>query len=328
MLSVASVRSASGAAGYFAKDDYYTVDDSSEVSAWGGEGASDLGLSGEVAKDAFEGILNGILPSGEGVAQVENRRSGVDLTFSAPKSVSLLAYVTGDKRILGENGANMKAVARAMAWVEKNLAEGRKDVEGRKVPVQTGNLVFALFQHDTSRALDPQAHVHAVIANLTKMPDGKWQALHADKIWSNNTVIGSIYHAFLREEMEKLGYRLELKGKHGTFEVAGVPKAVLEAFSQRREAILEKAAELGITSPKGRDSVTTNTRDPKLNVEDRDGLRREWIEKAAALGFDGKALLEAALARSEQREPGSALERGYRAVSEALTNAWEKLGDV
>jgi conjugative relaxase-like TrwC/TraI family protein len=328
VLSVASVRSASGAAGYFAKDDYYTVDDSSEVSAWGGEGASDLGLSGEVAKDAFEGILNGILPSGEGVAQVENRRSGVDLTFSAPKSVSLLAYVTGDKRILGENGANMKAVARAMAWVEKNLAEGRKDVEGRKVPVQTGNLVFALFQHDTSRALDPQAHVHAVIANLTKMPDGKWQALHADKIWSNNTVIGSIYHAFLREEMEKLGYRLELKGKHGTFEVAGVPKAVLEAFSQRREAILEKAAELGITSPKGRDSVTTNTRDPKLNVEDRDGLRREWIEKAAALGFDGKALLEAALARSEQREPGSALERGYRAVSEALTNAWEKLGDI
>ena len=328
MLSVASVRSASGAAGYFAKDDYYTVYDSSEVSAWGGEGASDLGLSGEVAKDAFEGILNGILPSGEGVAQVENRRSGVDLTFSAPKSVSLLAYVTGDKRILGENGANMKAVARAMAWVEKNLAEGRKDVEGRKVPVQTGNLVFALFQHDTSRALDPQAHVHAVIANLTKMPDGKWQALHADKIWSNNTVIGSIYHAFLREEMEKLGYRLELKGKHGTFEVAGVPKAVLEAFSQRREAILEKAAELGITSPKGRDSVTTNTRDPKLNVEDRDGLRREWIEKAAALGFDGKALLEAALARSEQREPGSALERGYRAVSEALTNAWEKLGDI
>jgi conjugative relaxase-like TrwC/TraI family protein len=328
VLSVASVRSASGAAGYFAKDDYYTIDDGSEVSAWAGEGAADLGLSSEVAKDAFEGILNGILPSGEGVAQVENRRSGVDLTFSAPKSVSLLAYVTGDKRILGENGANMKAVARAMAWVEKNLAEGRKDAEGRKVPVQTGNLVFALFQHDTSRALDPQAHVHAVIANLTKMPNGKWQALHADKIWSNNTVIGSIYHAFLREEMEKLGYQVELKGKHGTFEVAGVPKTVLDAFSQRREAILEKAAELGITSPKGRDSVTTNTRDPKLNVEDRDGLRREWIEKAAALGFDGKALLEAALARSEQREPGSALERGYRAVSEALTSAWDKLGDV
>ena len=160
------------------------------------------------------------------------------------------------------------------------------------------------------------------------MPDGKWQALHADKIWSNNTVIGSIYHAFLREEIEKLGYQVELKGKHGTFEVAGVPKAVLEAFSQRREAILEKAAELGITSPKGRDGVTTNTRDPKLNVEDREGLQRDWIEKAAALGFDGKALLDAALARSQERAPGSALERGYRAVTDAVASAWDKLGGV
>ncbi|PZQ78686.1 MAG: AAA family ATPase, partial [Ancylobacter novellus] len=287
MLSVASVRSASGAAGYFAKDDYYTVEGSSEISAWGGEGSAALGLSGEVSKEAFEGVLNGILPGGEAVAQVENRRAGVDLTFSAPKSVSVLAYVAGDKRILGPDGANMKAVTRAMAWVESNLAEGRKDIEGRKVPMRSGNLVYALFQHDTSRALDPQAHVHAVIANLTKMPDGKWQALHADKIWSNNSVIGSIYHAFLREELEKLGYQVELKGKHGTFEIAGVPKPVLDAFSQRREAILEKAAELGIVSAKGRDGVTTNTRDPKLNVEDREALRQAWIDKAAALGFDG-----------------------------------------
>ncbi len=240
MLSVASVRSASGAAGYFAKDDYYTVDDSSEVSAWGGEGASDLGLSGEVAKDAFEGILNGILPSGEGVAQVENRRSGVDLTFSAPKSVSLLAYVTGDKRILGENGANMKAVARAMAWVEKNLAEGRKDVEGRKVPVQTGNLVFALFQHDTSRALDPQAHVHAVIANLTKMPDGKWQALHADKIWSNNTVIGSIYHAFLREEMEKRAAQFEYSLRLATGTLDPTPGSCAPVDGQTAAHVLQR----------------------------------------------------------------------------------------
>lgn len=328
MLSVASVRSASGAAGYFAKDDYYTVEGSSEVSVWAGEGSAELGLSGEVSKDAFEGVLNGILPNGEAVAQVDNRRAGVDLTFSAPKSVSVLAYVAGDKRILGPDGANMMAVTRAMAWVESNLAEGRKDVEGRKVPVRSGNLVYALFQHDTSRALDPQAHVHAVIANLTRMPDGKWQALHADKIWSNNSVIGSIYHAFLREELEKLGYQVELKGKHGTFEIAGVPKPVLDAFSQRREAILEKAAELGISSPKGRDGVTTNTRDPKLNVEDREALRQDWIDKAAALEFDGKSLLDAALARSAQRDPGSALERGYRAVSDAVSAAWDKLGSV
>ncbi|HEX7855029.1 MAG TPA: MobF family relaxase [Sphingobium sp.] len=327
MLSVASVRSASGAANYFAKDDfkdnYYTADGSAEQSAWGGEGAETLGLEGEVTKQAFEEILGGTLPTGEGVAQVENRRNGVDLTFSAPKSLSLMAYVAGDKRVLA---ANMAAVQKTMAWVEKNLAEGRKDVEGRKVPVQTGNLVYALFQHDTSRALDPQAHVHAVIANLTRMPDGKWQALHADKIWSSNTTIGAIYHAYLRAGLEKLGYSVELKGKHGTFEILGVPKSVIEAFSQRREAILEKAAELGIVSAKGRDGITTNTRDPKLNVEDRDGLLKDWIEKAAALGFDGKGLLASAEARSGQSAADSRLERGFRAVSEAISGAREVVG--
>jgi len=315
MLSVAAVRSASGAANYFAKDDYYTAEGSSEVTAWSGEGAETLGLSAEVTKDAFEGVLNGVLPSGEAVAQVENRRSGVDLTFSMPKSASVMAYVAGDKRVLA---ANMAAVQKTMAWVEKNLAEGRKDIEGRKVPVQTGNLVYALFQHDTSRALDPQGHVHAVIANLTRMPDGKWQALHADKIWSRNSVIGSIYHAHLRGELEKLGYQIDLKGKHGTFEISGVPKSVVGEFSQRREDILERATRLGITSPEGLREITKRSRDPKLNVEERNALKDSWIDRAKGLGFDGKHLIAAAEARAGLSQSDSPLERGYRAITAAI----------
>ena len=100
MLSVAGVSYTSEAENYFAKDDYYTVEGSSEISLWAGEGSEDLGLSGEVSKDAFEGVLSGILPSGEAVAQVENRRAGYDLTFSMPKSASIMAYVAGDKRVL------------------------------------------------------------------------------------------------------------------------------------------------------------------------------------------------------------------------------------
>ncbi len=208
-------------------------------------GAEAAGLTGDVGKADLERTLNGELPSGDKVGQVENRRAGIDLTFSAPKSVSLMAYVAGDKRILGKDGAHMTAVRQTMAWVEKNLAQGRKDIDGRKVPIASGNLTYGLFQHDTSRALDPQAHIHAVIANMTRMPDGKWQALHADKIWASNTVIGSIYHAYLRSEMEKLGYKVEATGKHGTFEIAGVPKDVIDAFSQRRTDILATAEGLG-----------------------------------------------------------------------------------
>lgn len=323
MHSVASVRSASGAANYFAKDDYYTVEGSAEVSEWGGEGAAALGLEGEVTKEAFENILNGILPDGEKVGQVPNRRAGDDMTFSMPKSMSVMAYVAGDKRLLA---ANMDAVKKTMKWVEANLAEGRKDVDGRKVPHQTGNLVYALFEHDTSRALDPQGHIHAVVANLTRMAGGAWHALRNDEIRKNNTVIGSIYHAFLKENAEKLGYLTVPSGKHGTFELHGVPRKVIEAFSQRSQEIREKAAELGITSHAGRDAVTTNTRDPKLNVEDRAALHESWREKAAALGFTGKDLLDASMARAGRLEIMAPLERGIRAVSDAIGAAVEKIG--
>ncbi len=336
MHSIASVKSASGAANYFAKDDfvageYYTDEKAGDVSMWGGEGAAAVGLTGAVAKETFAKVLSGELPSGDKVDVREGRRPGFDLTFSAPKSVSVMAYIAGDKRILGPDGAQTKAVQQTMAWVEKNIAAGRITKDGKTETVKTGNLVYALFQHDTSRALDPQAHIHAIVANMTQMPDGKWQALDAQKLWASNTVIGSIYHSFLRNELEKLGYQTRMDGKHGTFEIVGVPKAVLEVFSQRREQIMEKAAELGIVSPKGRDGVTVNTRDPKLNVEDRDGLVLDWMAKAAEQGFDGKKLLEGALqnaAKQEQRDNSGPLGRSYVAIAEAVAVAMDTVSGL
>lgn len=326
MLSVASVRSASGAAKYFIKDDfvsgdYYTDEKAGEVSLWGGAGAAQAGLTGAVTQAAFADMLEGRLPDGMAVDDRINRRAGVDLTFSAPKSVSIMAYIAGDKRILGPDGAHTAAVQKTMAWVEKNLAQARKTVEGKTTAVNTGNLVYALFQHDTSRALDPQAHIHAIIANMTKGPDGEWQALHADRIWSSNSVIGAIYHAYLRAELGELGYQTELTGKHGTFEIVGVPRNVIDANSQRRADILAAAERLGIKSTQGLREVTSRTRDPKLNIKDREGLLQQWIDRAAELGFDGKDLLEAALLASRPREDMGVFERGRETIGDAVRTA-------
>ncbi|SLK09185.1 MobF family relaxase [Novosphingobium mathurense] len=296
MLSVATVKSAGGAAAYFGKDDYYTSEHSSELSAWAGKGAEVLGLSGEVTSAAFEAILNGELPDGTKVNQVANRQVGTDLTFSMPKSASVMAYVAGDKRILE---AHLAAVKATMKWVEKTLAETRDYSRNRNgEPVKTGNLTYAIFQHDTSRKLDPQGHLHVVVAAITQTKDGKWQALWNSPLWKNNTLIGAAYHARMREELGKLGYQTEITGKHGQFEIKGVPANVLEAFSQRREEILAKAAQIGVSSPKGQDKVVVNTRDAKLNVEDRSALRKEWQATAAKIGFDGKDLIASALERS------------------------------
>ncbi|MCX6976237.1 MAG: conjugative relaxase, partial [Verrucomicrobia bacterium] len=268
-------------------------------------------------KEDFEKILNGEMPDGEKVGQVEGRRLGVDLTFSMPKSASVMAYVACDTRVLT---AHMNAVKATMGWVEKTFAEGRTYDQSRSGDaVRTGNLVYALFQHDTSRALDPQGHVHAVIANLTRLPNGQWQSLWNGEIWRNNTVTSSVYHAALRDALTKLGYQVELQGKHGTFEIAGVPKAIREAFSQRREAILEKATELGTLTPKGMDKITTNTRDAKTNVKDREVLRDSWIDKAEVLGWSPQPLIEEAKQR-EAHQPGL-IERGIIAIETTFRDA-------
>jgi conjugative relaxase-like TrwC/TraI family protein len=296
MHSIASVRSAGGAASYFAKDDYYTAEHSSEATGWAGKGAEELGLSGDVSKEDFENILNGKLPDGTLVNQTANRRTGIDLTFSMPKSASVMAYIAGDKRILE---AHMTAVKSTMSWVEKTMAEARDYSRSKNgEPVRTGNLVYALFEHDTSRKLDPQGHIHVVIAAITKTAAGKWQGLWNGQLWKNNTTIGSAYHAAFRQELGKLGYETEQTGKHGQFEIKGVPKEVIQEFSKRREEIVAKAKEIGVTTPQGQDRVVVNTRDAKLEVEDRAKLGESWAARSAALGFDGKALLNEALGRT------------------------------
>lgn len=120
MLSVANVRTAGGAANYFAADNYYTRADADRSGAWFGKGAEELGLSGAVDAKTFEAVLKGFLPDGSRVGS-DNRvhRAGTDLTFSMPKSWSLLALVGGDTRILDAYGA---AVRETLAWAEKNLA--------------------------------------------------------------------------------------------------------------------------------------------------------------------------------------------------------------
>src|SRR3546814_21113719 len=112
-------------------------------------------------------------------------------------------------------------------------------VDGKDVAVRTGNLVYALFPHDTSRATDPQSHIHAVIANLTRLPerfrnpdqvdqktgevtsDDGWRAWHNGAMYRASAVLSSMANAILREKLEGLGYKTEVTGKHGAFEVLG-----------------------------------------------------------------------------------------------------------
>ncbi|UAJ12402.1 MobF family relaxase [Polymorphobacter megasporae] len=319
MISAASVGGAGAAGSYYTRDNSYSAEDLEQSSQWLGAGAQTAGLVGSVSIDTFTEVLKGRLPDGRviGNGQTGSHRAGMDLTFSAPKSLSMLAYVGGDTRLLD---ANMAAVKATLAWAEKHLAEARTGAGGANV-VKTGNLIVALFQHDTSRNLDPQAHVHAVIANATQTADGKWHALHNDKLWSNNTLLGSIYHAYLREGVTKLGYAIGSIGKHGSFEIAGVDRNAVEAFSTRRAEILAAAAEvLDYQSPAGLEQVALRTRAEKADIADRGELLQTWQDRAAANGIDLTPVVEAArtaaAAAAEQPSAWTKLVAGTRLISE------------
>jgi conjugative relaxase-like TrwC/TraI family protein len=116
-----------------------------------------------------------------------------------------------------------------------------------QIVVPTGKLAYALFTHDVSRELDLQLHTHNVIANATLRPDGEWRALHNGKIWSANMLIGAIYHNELRHAVEALGYGISGGGKNCTFEIAGIDRQTIEAWSIRHQQIREIADKLNIT---------------------------------------------------------------------------------
>ncbi|RVT38949.1 MobF family relaxase [Sphingobium algorifonticola] len=296
MLSVANVRTAGGAANYFAADNYYTRADAERSGQWLGRGAETLGLRGVIEASQFEAVLKGMLPDGSRVGS-DNRahRAGTDLTFSMPKSWSILALVGGDRRILDAYGA---AVRETLAWAEKNLAETRMEVRGKERVVATRNLVIGLFQHDTNRNQEPNAHFHAVIANVTQGPDGKWRALRNDKIWEHNTLLNAMTMARFRLAVEKLGYQVGEYGKHGNFEAVGVPKSVRDAFSSRRAEILDKLSTMEGKGLAARNAANLMTRADKGPVADRQALVNQWREAAAQLGFDPRLVISQANARA------------------------------
>lgn len=167
MMSIAQVRSAGSAGNYYTdKDNYYVLGSMGE--RWAGRGAEQLGLQGSVDKDVFTRLLEGRLPDGADLSRMQDgsnkHRPGYDLTFSAPKSVSMMAMLGGDKRLID---AHNQAVDFAVRQVEA-LASTRVMTDGQSETVLTGNLVMALFNHDTSRDQEPQLHTHTVVANVTQ----------------------------------------------------------------------------------------------------------------------------------------------------------------
>ena len=329
VVSVAAVASPSQGVSYYERDGYYARDDPEHLgaSAWAGKGAAELGLEGPVDPDTFKAVLEGRVPDGSGkrLGRVNRdgsvaHRPGRDLTFSAPKSVSLAGLVGGDGRVVD---AHDRAVASTLAWVESDVAETRlRDPQtGRMVRAGEQKTVAATFRHDTSRNLDPQLHTHAVLANMLKGRDGKWRTMANEALYRRQKLIGMVYRSELAGNLARLGYGVEKSHADGRFEIAGVYREVVEAFSTRRAeieaAVAERSGGGTAANPRLAERAALMTRARKRDV-DKTALRGSWQRQAEEMGFDAPALVAEAVARTEPSARETVLESASGGASPGL----------
>lgn len=275
MISLSRV-SAKMSASYYTKDCYYTKENTIHNSEWYGQGASILGLAGKIDPKVFQGQLNAITQN-TNASKKEDARIAIDVTFSAPKSVSIASLVGGDKRIIE---AHNNAVNSALKTIEERFSWTRTgSKENRQIEV-ANNIIAAKFEHDVSRAKDPQLHTHCVILNKVQRVDGQWRSLHNDGIFNHSKYLGFIYQNELAYELKNIGYEV-LLNRNGTFDIKGYDEKQLQEFSKRTR----KIKELNCKTKKQERIEKLLDRPSKGKAIPREVLLEKWQEEAASVGI-------------------------------------------
>jgi conjugative relaxase-like TrwC/TraI family protein len=277
MLSLSNV-SVNQAENYYANDDYYTQDSTTdEASAkWVGKGAIALNLPKAVQAEDFKALLQGQDLSGQPLhakrINAQNHRAGTDYTLSAPKSVSIAALVQRDERVILVHD---RAVEMALKIMEQRYVQARITTDTGRQKVKTGNLIAAVFRHETSRDQDPQLHSHCVVINATRMPDGTWRSLSNEAVIAHQKLLGEIYQNELAYQLRQIGYGIEPRA-NGQFELAGYSPGLLDTYSTRSQEIKAYLDKFEQSNAAQRKQATLKTRKNKAKDLPRDVLLQGW----------------------------------------------------
>jgi conjugative relaxase-like TrwC/TraI family protein len=257
-----------------------------------------LGIEGGARVDGpeFIALMEGRHPrTGEWLRREGSngrRGGGIDLTFSAPKSVSVV-WALGDEHERREiEAAHAAAVTDAMAHLTETVPTVRRRYDGQVVEEHAVDLVAAEYRHTTARGVmegdapDPQLHSHVVITSAIR-EDGRLVAVASRPIFRSAREVGAYYRSALAHELAERGYRIERgTGKEGRyFEIEGVPRSMLDAFSQRSREVARAAerfrAKWGRAPERGElRQLKLENRKAKVLVTKAD-LQLVWNETAA-----------------------------------------------
>jgi conjugative relaxase-like TrwC/TraI family protein len=284
MLSTKVFSSSTNAKNYYSHADYYGAE---AKGSWFGKGAEELSLKGEFSAKSdkdFEKILQGKMPDGTRLGKRDrsgniNHRPGADLTFSSPKSFSIQMHIFANKEEKAKlEIARMNAIQKTLSYIEQSGLVYTRKGKGGVEKEEINKLVFALFSHTTNRRLEPQDHVHCLLANVSKCKDGKYRSIVWDNVLRNNKFIGQIFRNELALEVKKIGYDIRttiLSDGSSAFELKSVSQKLIDAFSTRRKEIVELCKKYGVTTKEGRDKIVINSRGSKKTVSE-EVLKSTW----------------------------------------------------
>ncbi len=261
MVTAQTQYSLGNARSYFAEHlavgDYY-AEGQTVAGLWFGRGCERLALAGRVGESEFLRLCDNQHPStaepltarlntvrASDSSTTANRRIFFDFTFSPPKSVSIAALVGGDDRIVA---AHAQAVHSALSEFE-SFAATRIRVHGADTNRSTGNLVSALFTHETSRALDPHLHTHTIVFNATWDPvENRWKALQNQDLLGAKKFAENAYYHELAKALRGFGYQLRNR-LQGDFEIEGIAPDLCTRFSKRHAQIDQALTQLLTDKP-------------------------------------------------------------------------------
>jgi len=309
MISISKPQGAAQAKDYPFKESYYQQN--CVLGEWHGHklALQYLGLhdSDAIDKKTYASILNGIHPqNGKYLLSnsgSEKRRAGIDITFSAPKSVSLLmSLCEGMKEKALEKDiriAHEEAVQYAMDKLSRYYAKTRIRKGKGKREMVTTKALWASFQHDTTREtdlgeIDPQLHTHNFLMALTFYKDPNTRKLTSysmsnEEIYINKMYLGQVYRNALADNLSTIGLQINVTDiNQGFFELKDFSQQQLDVFSGRHTELLEKLAKSEMKSDnraKLLDLINSKTKKHKRKI-DREALISKNKERMKLVGID------------------------------------------
>lgn len=242
---------------------------------WHGQLAGILNLHGEVTAAAFDRLAEGqhpetceqLIPHRDTIktraGEEVGHRAGWDLTFNAPKTVSLTALVGEDERV---REAHRQAVRVALDTTEKYV---QARMGGINPAETTGKWIAATFEHDTARPVDgypaPHLHTHVVVFNMTEDAAGQARSLQPYELFKIQSMSTAVYQNELEHRLRKLGYEIQRAANHAP-DIKGYTAEYLNAESLRTAEIKRKAEELGLTGREAESIIKHQNREEKLKL--------------------------------------------------------------